>query len=95
MNHWGRIFFEYDAKDRLSRVWGQPLHSHVDNCVRLLERFDDGYFHSHTRNRLLRATALHDEGKKETFRIYAEENNKLKKGKKGGKRKPGASAKLI
>jgi CRISPR-associated endonuclease/helicase Cas3 len=69
MNHWGRIFFTYSPKGILSDVQGQPLDNHVGNTRRILAQFQAAYFYEPTRSRLLKAAALHDEGKKETFRI--------------------------
>jgi CRISPR-associated endonuclease/helicase Cas3 len=69
MNHWGRIFFQYDAHERLIGVCGQSLANHVNNCKELLERFQPWFFHSETKERLLKAVELHDQGKRETFRI--------------------------
>lgn len=69
MNHWGRIFFDYDADGKLRTVFGQPLENHSDNCKQLLQYFDPGLFHIETRERLFMAVELHDLGKKETFRI--------------------------
>ncbi len=77
MNHWGRIFFFYDDKDRLIGLKGQPLENHTANCLKIAERFHPSFFHPQSdRKRLLSAVALHDQGKKETFRIRpAEERN--------------------
>lgn len=89
MNYWGRIFFIYDNNLNLLQVKGQPLENHVDNCRFILEQFRSSYFHKHTKQRLLQATAQHDEGKKDTFRIQFADNNTKKDnaGKKKEKQK--------
>ena len=68
MNVWGRVFFDYKG-DRLASVKGQPLENHTDNCLEILGNFRDEWFHPSTKKLLLRAVRLHDEGKKQTFRI--------------------------
>ena len=75
MNHWGRIFFFYDENKILSKIKAQPLENHVGNCSHLLQYFSKEYFHPETKEKLERAVLLHDEGKKETFRIHTEEEN--------------------
>lgn len=82
MNYWGRIFFIYE-QERLTAVKGQPLQNHTENCRRILEHFDDAWFHETSKERLMRAVGLHDEGKKETFRLKYADNLK----KDGAKRK--------
>lgn len=89
MNHWGRIFFLYpkgtdpDAADGRSSyaeplsIFGQPLDNHTGNCRYLLEAFDSHFFHPETRDRLLLAAKLHDDGKRETFRIGKDERGRL------------------
>lgn len=67
MKYWGRIFFIYTQEVALESVKAQPLESHVGNCRRILEKFDEQYFCPDTRERLFRAVDLHDEGKKYTF----------------------------
>jgi hypothetical protein len=86
MNAWGRIFFAYEG-NRLTAVKGQPLENHTENCLKLLEHFHQGWFHSETRDRLMRATSLHDEGKKETFWLKHEDQGKNEKPPKGQTRK--------
>ena len=75
MNHWGRIFFIYEAEE-LSSVYGQPLQNHVGNCRSILEKFDTHYFHEATRERLFRAVELHDLGKRDTFRIRRDDKTR-------------------
>ncbi len=82
MNFWGRIFFEYDAQNKLVSVKGQPLRNHVENCRIILEKFRESNFNPATKDRLLEAVALHDEGKKHTFRIYDQERKEKKYGRK-------------
>jgi CRISPR-associated endonuclease/helicase Cas3 len=76
MNHWGRIFFDDPADPKM--VKAQPLENHVGNCCILLENFDDAYFHTETRPRLMQAVRLHDEGKKLTFRLRSSEDDNQK-----------------
>jgi CRISPR-associated endonuclease/helicase Cas3 len=76
VNYWGRIFFTYEG-ERLASVWGQPLDSHVNNCRLLLDRFQETFFHPQTRERLLRAVQLHDQGKRDTFRIRRGDDERL------------------
>ncbi len=73
MNFWGRIFFEYDERNNLSVAKGQPLENHVGNCRKILEQFRESCFNPATRDRLLKAAELHDDGKRHTFRIYDKE----------------------
>lgn len=75
MSAWGRIFFTYKG-DRLTTVKGQPLDNHTGNCLKILKHFQNGWFHSKTKERLMRATRLHDEGKKETFWLKYEGEGK-------------------
>jgi CRISPR-associated endonuclease/helicase Cas3 len=82
MNHWGRIFFTYDENDQLEKVMGQPLENHVNNCREILEMFHSRYFHRETKTRLLKAVSLHDEGKKDTFRIREGNGNGISGDKK-------------
>lgn len=86
MNAWGRIFFTYEG-DRLAAVKGQTLENHTENCVKLLDHFQKGWFHGETKSRLMRATRLHDEGKKETFRLKREDEGRDEKPPKGKTRK--------
>jgi CRISPR-associated endonuclease/helicase Cas3 len=90
MNNWGRIFFIY-GNDKLITVYGQPLSNHSGNCRTLLEQFDPRYFDDKTRHLLFKAVDRHDEGKKETFRIYEEksESNSTKSSGQGKKHKQG------
>jgi CRISPR-associated endonuclease/helicase Cas3 len=67
--NWGRIFFHYNANGRLCDVQGQPLENHVGNSHIILEQFQSVYFNAATREQLLIAAQLHDEGKKMAFRI--------------------------
>ncbi|MFP4584182.1 MAG: hypothetical protein ACLFN9_12495 [Desulfococcaceae bacterium] len=95
MNHWGRIFFHYE-NGRFAGVKGQPLANHVGNCHDLLAAFDDRYFDPTTKDRLMRAVALHDAGKTDTFRILAETQEKpAGKGKQKGGGAGTANGKLI
>jgi len=66
---WGRIFFLYDEYGNLNAIKGQPLSNHVGNTGIILNQFHPSHFDDSTRFRLLKAAELHDEGKKETFRI--------------------------
>jgi CRISPR-associated endonuclease/helicase Cas3 len=81
MNYWGRIFFIYED-EKLKLVKGQPLENHVGNCADILKQFKKDYFNERTKERLLTAVKLHDQGKKETFRIMDEKEKKEKYGKK-------------
>ncbi len=95
MKHWGRIFFIYaDDKDKknLRQVKGQPLENHVGNCFEILEKFKGSCFHESTKARLLEAVKLHDDGKKETFRIM-EEREKQEKYEKKPEKKSGKKGK--
>ncbi|QTA81102.1 Uncharacterized protein dnl_34280 [Desulfonema limicola] len=87
MNHWGRVFFIYDSSLNLLQVKAQPLENHVGNCGIILDKFRKSYFHDHTKQRLMQAVSLHDEGKKQTFKIQFSDNNK-QKDKTGKKDKP-------
>ncbi len=86
MNAWGRIFFTYEG-NRLAAVKGQPLNNHTGNCLKLLEHFHKSWFRDETRGRLMRAVRLHDEGKKDTFRLKYEDDGKNGKPPKGETRK--------
>ena len=88
MNHWGRIFFDDPVDPKI--VKAQPLENHVGNCFIILEKFHESYFHTDSKQSLMKAVRLHDEGKKTTFRLRSSDEVN----KKGSKVSPIANKEI-
>ena len=86
MNHWGRIFFDDPMNPKIIKA--QPLENHINNCCRILEKFDKSCFISESLSTQMQEVMIHDEIKTDIFccpypvEEKAEKQNGLKKGKK-------------
>ena len=67
MNHWGRIFFDDPMNPKIIKA--QPLENHINNCCRILEKFDKSCFISESLSTQMQEVMIHDEIK--TDRKYS------------------------